>query len=133
MLKSILLFHQYLIVDLILLEIDLPFDYVDHLVHVLVLAHAFAVYLLAFLEDLLEFGLVSVLYGVFVVFRPIGQVTLFVLSRKGLGLASLRSVKRVEGTVADSDVGLRDASIQELGRFVEDGVDIFEVIRSVVF
>lgn len=51
MLKGILLFHQYLVIDLILLQVDLPLDYVDHLVHVLVLTHAFAVYLLAFLEN----------------------------------------------------------------------------------
>ena len=89
MLKGALLFHEDLAVYLVLLQTNLTLYDADHLVHVLVLAHPLAVYLLALLEDLLELGLIRVLDGVFVVFGPIRQVALLALSRKRLGLGPL--------------------------------------------
>lgn len=133
MLEGILLFFEYLDVDLILLQTDLSLDDADHLVHVLVLAHPLSVYLLALLEDLLELGLIGVFDGVPVVLGPVGEVALLVLGGQGLRLAPLRPVERVEGAVADSDFWFWDGSVEEFGGLVEDGVDVLEVAGTVVF
>lgn len=62
MLKCIFLFLKDLIVDLVLLEANLSLDDIDHFIHAFVLTHSFTVDLLAFLEDLLEFCLICILY-----------------------------------------------------------------------